>query len=644
MLKTDLFLEDKFKAALEQCYGLKVQSVHPFPNHAHSFNAKIVTEQGFEFVAKAVHENQKSLFENLFTHLKNIKISNSVKLLFDGKVFQYGPWTVVALEYVRGVSIMPEDFTSEMIDNVLAAYWEFTAGLVDDGAILPERDLLQLKASVIKEAKSLGCRRVLQEVMAMDDSDLVLSTARRRIIHGHLHYGNFKFLNGKVKGFIDLEELRYGTPAEDFVRNIVCRNEHLRLYKRNASVRLLRNFAEFVKRTDITREEWLYAINGYLLVKLQKKLVQPHSPLKDWLLSRRFAYYRKLRTIVKNLKPRERPDGKVVIKIFGSSSISRFVGEKGLVWGGKYFFTSDPSCKDYDWLCIYDEILNNWPELKRGRIRVECPRNRTMLITQEPTSVKFYNGMYVKQFASLLTNRPKEAEKHTGYVEGEGYMVWFTGRSFMAEKQRAVSEKSKVISAIYSSKKMRHTAHCSRFSLLTELKKNIPEFDWFGKGVNPIATNSDALYNYKYTIAAENHIASGHWSEKLSDAIVAGCLPFYAGDPEIEKLLPERSIIRIPIDNPSEAYNIIRKSIEDGEWEKRKDAIMKARELIFTKYNLFAQVVKAIESGCAVYPKGHIWDETFLLKRKQTRYYPVAAMQDFYNHVKRFFASLGVLK
>ena len=73
--------------------------------------------------------------------------------------------------------------------------------------------------------------------------------------------------------------------------------------------------------------------------------------------------------------------------------------------GGDYEFVYDPACADYDWLVVFDEMPVDCEVLR-------CPRERTVLCTWEPVSIKSYSKAYTRQFGHLLTNRPPEADRH----------------------------------------------------------------------------------------------------------------------------------------------------------------------------------------------------------------------------------------
>ena len=306
---------------------------------------------------------------------------------------------------------------------------------------------------------------------------------------------------------------------------------------------------------------------------------------------------------------------------------------------GEYIFTADTSCQDYDWLVVYDEFprRKESDEIVGGKFRLACPRERTILVTGEPTSVKFYNSVYTRQFGHLLTNRPYEAEKHPHYHFGRGYYLWYVGRTYPEIRAFTAPAKTKMISAVYSAKKMRHTQHHARSVLLDYLMENVKGLDRFGKDVRPIKRKYEALDEYKYHIAVENHIGEGHWSEKIADALLCECLPFYAGDPSLGNVLPRDSFIQIPIDDPKNAAEIINAAIAAGEYEKRLPAIREARRLLQEKYNFRDQVIELIEgakeAAAATFDPSK---NECLVTRKHTRLTFQGAFSDFMHHCSRF--------
>lgn len=300
-----------------------------------------------------------------------------------------------------------------------------------------------------------------------------------------------------------------------------------------------------------------------------------------------------------------------------------------------YVFTGDAACDDYDWLVVYDEMeTRDVGTLRGGCETVRCPLTNTVLATCEPTSIKHYSRAYTRQFAHLLTNRPQEADGHPGYFLGRGYYQWLTERTPEENAALRLPAKTKTLSVVCSGKRMTHTKHAARYGLISEMAKAFPEMDWFGHGVRECPNKCAVLDPYKYHLALENHLAPHHWSEKVADALLCECLPFYAGAPDLADDLPRESFIPIPLDDPQEAIRIVRSAIAAGEYEKRREAILEAKRLILARYNFWAQVIALIES-C---PQTGVREGSPVIRdRKLLRRHSMgAALEDGWFHLKQY--------
>ena len=290
----------------------------------------------------------------------------------------------------------------------------------------------------------------------------------------------------------------------------------------------------------------------------------------------------------------------------------------------RYEFVYDAACTEYDWLVVFDELPVKCE-------RLACPKERTILCTWEPVSIKSYSRAYTRQFGHLLTNRPPEAERHPHYHLGRGYFPWFVRE---VPKTGTAANKPRILSAVCSAKQMKHTQHHARYELVSKLAGAISEMDWYGKGVKPLDRKEDALMPCKYHIAIENYIAPHHWTEKFSDPILCESLPFYAGDPALTEIFPAECFIPIPIGDPAEAVRIVKAAIANGEHEKRREAILEAKKLILTKYNFWHQVIGVVESVTT--PRGEDAAGTVIYARKELRKRSVsAALEDGWDHLKR---------
>ena len=296
------FNDDAVRRSLEDGYGILVRKLEPLNGHAHSFNFRAETVDGTVFVAKCLLAANAERFKCLVAHTAPSGNALAATRIFDGKVVGFGRWKVMAIKWIPGEGRGPEELSEDELDAFLAAYAEFLSHLSDDGAILPARDGLALKRMLLARLHGGNAPGIARELNKIQDDSLTLAPGCRCIIHGDLHKGNFRFDGGVVSGFFDLEELRYGTPAEDLVRYVVCSEEHRRWYDLRGRRRLFGVFRRIVARTSYSHDEWMFAINGCLLRKLAKKVKS--NRLSVWRrinLRTRFRFYRELRKIVESV-------------------------------------------------------------------------------------------------------------------------------------------------------------------------------------------------------------------------------------------------------------------------------------------------------------------------------------------------------
>ena len=70
---------------------------------------------------------------------------------------------------------------------------------------------------------------------------------------------------------------------------------------------------------------------------------------------------------------------------------------------GNCLFTFDVDCREYDWLVVYQDLPRGDSFLTEERLA--CPRQRTLLITGEPSTITVFGRDYLRQFGWVLTDR-----------------------------------------------------------------------------------------------------------------------------------------------------------------------------------------------------------------------------------------------
>jgi hypothetical protein len=171
---------------------------------------------------------------------------------------------------------------------------------------------------------------------------------------------------------------------------------------------------------------------------------------------------------------------------------------------------------------------------------------------------------------------------------------WWVKKSFDELVAMPPPEKPFYMSAIASTRA--HVAgHHARNSFIERVIEEFPQIDVYGRGRSKFLEDKwDGIAPYKYTIAIENGSTPDYWTEKLTDAYMGWSVPLYFGAPNIGQYFPQESFIWLPIDEPERALDVIRDTLENDSWESRLDAIGEARQEIFHKWGLAAQITRAV--------------------------------------------------
>jgi hypothetical protein len=293
---------------------------------------------------------------------------------------------------------------------------------------------------------------------------------------------------------------------------------------------------------------------------------------------------------------------------------------------GKCRFTFDVDAREYDWLAVYHDIpRGEWPF---GIEPLACPRERTILITTEPSTITVYGTDYLRQFGVVVTSQEPWAISHPNVVFTQPASVWYYGvpqsggRMLTYDEIAAFPppEKTRKISTVCSSRAGKLTLHHKRVLFTERLKSEITELDVFGHGVKPVSDKAEVLNPYEYHIAIENHVFPHHLTEKLPDAFLGYTLPFYHGCPNAADYFPKESFVPIDFEDYERARDIIRSTIVNDEYKDRLPYIIEARKRVLEEHNLFAVLEREISrhhiTSSGSEPDGVIMNRpTFRIKR-----------------------------
>lgn len=268
-------------------------------------------------------------------------------------------------------------------------------------------------------------------------------------------------------------------------------------------------------------------------------------------------------------------------------------GRRG-IWGNCRFYINEEIDRCDFWV-VYEGLVN--PE------KTICPASNVILLTGEPPEFRRYNGKFLEQFATVVT--PIRHIKHRNVVHTQTGLPWHVGRAVVEDLQtypftmdydhlKAVKDlrKERLISII-SSSKTAMPGQAKRLTFAHALQARFgSELEFFGRDTRYIEDKWDAIAPYKYHIAIENSVYPDYWTEKLADAFLAGAYPIYYGCPNLEEYFPSESYATIDIEDIEGSTSHVREIITGRKYEASQEAIVRARQLVLDKYNVFAVIAE----------------------------------------------------
>jgi hypothetical protein len=226
----------------------------------------------------------------------------------------------------------------------------------------------------------------------------------------------------------------------------------------------------------------------------------------------------------------------------------------------------------------------------------------------EAPKYRSYAPDFLAQFARVLGyGRPK----HIGFEEGNIAHNYFVAGSYN-QLQALAPAKTKLLSAVASSKTT-IAGHRQRVELLRYLGQHL-EFDIYGRGwregiaripnakcryvadktIETTLDKTTALAPYRYSIAIENADTPHYWTEKISDCILCGTLPFYWGTRNLERYLPEESFVRIYPREPARTLSIIRDALVQDLYSQRRAALAEAKAILLSQHTLPLRILQKV--------------------------------------------------
>jgi hypothetical protein len=257
------------------------------------------------------------------------------------------------------------------------------------------------------------------------------------------------------------------------------------------------------------------------------------------------------------------------------------------VWNGTRF-CFNPKDGEFDAIVVYQSVR----PLDRP-YRLRCPQGQTLLVLLEPPDILHLPAAYTRQFECTL-GQDARARSRQVLIAHSGHF-WFVEMSISEAEKAPISHKPRLLSAV-TSNKTSTTGHRRRLKLLGAIKEEFgDDFDWFGRGVRHVPSKLEGLAPYKYHIVLENGEWPHYWTEKLADAYVANCFPFYWGAPNVVDYFPSQAHQRINIDDIAGTLITIKKVIADGAYFKSQNVLAEARRRVLHLYHPYATYLRILD-------------------------------------------------
>lgn len=242
-------------------------------------------------------------------------------------------------------------------------------------------------------------------------------------------------------------------------------------------------------------------------------------------------------------------------------------------------FIVNPRIGEFDGIIVLQSVR----PLDRS-YSLKCPKSKLLLVLQEPPDILFLPESYTRQFYCSLS-QDKRIKSKVRILSHSGHH-WFIDINITDALENTSFSKSKLLSTIVSNK-TDTSGHRKRLEFIRAIKDYFgSQLDWYGRGINEIKNGKiSGLADYKYHIVLENGSWPHYWTEKLADAFMANCFPFYWGAPNIFDYFSHSSLKQIDLDDIKGTIHTIEASLEQNLYEASQNALWGARNKILTEYH-----------------------------------------------------------
>lgn len=249
-----------------------------------------------------------------------------------------------------------------------------------------------------------------------------------------------------------------------------------------------------------------------------------------------------------------------------------------------------------------------------------CPPHRTVFITGEPDSIGGYQPAFLRQFSHVVSGRNDIV--HPSQLRVQQAHPWFIEKSYDELIHMPPPEKTRNLCVITSDKGFTE-GHQQRLAFTAQLKQALGDkVDVYGRGFKEFDSKWELLSAYRYAVVIENFASDDFLTEKLPDAWLAYCLPFFHGCTNLDRYFPRDGYISVDVNAPVQSIETIaRLSADCRAYVKHLDAISRARAYYLDHQQFFANISllmrtqllqgTSVKQRTLLLPNGQVTDKAF---------------------------------
>jgi hypothetical protein len=254
---------------------------------------------------------------------------------------------------------------------------------------------------------------------------------------------------------------------------------------------------------------------------------------------------------------------------------------------GNLKFEVNNDVKECDYWFIYGGLTVG--DLK---MTVKCPTQNIFYITDETHHNRFFVKKFLDQFPSVITCRTDL--DHRNILKYHEILIWYLDKTFDELEAIKHLPKTKGI-AIINSNLTETPLQRKRYELTHKLIGHFKDrIDVFGRGHQTFKDKWEILKDYKYTIAIENTVQPGYFTEKISECYLTHTFPLYYGCPDINQYYDPESMEILAIDDYKKCIQQIEKILSEDKYEDHLPALIAQKQKYLNEYHFFPALAKLI--------------------------------------------------